>query len=199
MGHEIKHITYKENVNKKEVQSYWNDYASKAGWQEGSSGLPSDIRWIEDKVLPSYEDAMEYIKIIDNGWYDQIAVKYKHYNGLIKKTQTHQALEDRYMRLRNRYNELSSKTHYEGCKSKFISCKSCESKINSAYFGQRVYNFCPICKADLRPDTTLQLIKNAYDNYLKAEKELREEDKKARKKYESHAETRWLVKIEYHV
>ena len=60
MGHNIHFAEYSENVNKKQVQAEWDDYAAKEDWQEGCSGLGSDIRWI-DHVCESREKAEEYI------------------------------------------------------------------------------------------------------------------------------------------
>ena len=76
MGHNIHFAEYSENVNKKQVQAEWDDYAAKEDWQEGSSGLGSDIRWI-DHICESREEAEEYIRSHDKGWYDQLAVKFR--------------------------------------------------------------------------------------------------------------------------
>ena len=78
MGHEIRHETYPENVDKKKVQAEWDDTVRHICWQEGASGLGRPIRWL-DKVCGSYEEAEEYIQKQDKGWYDQLAVKYLDY------------------------------------------------------------------------------------------------------------------------
>ena len=76
--HNICHGTYDENVNKKEVQAYWDDYARMEDWQEGCSGLNRDIRWI-DHICTDLEEAKAYIESHDRQNYDQLAVKYREY------------------------------------------------------------------------------------------------------------------------
>ena len=47
MGHNIHYATYPENINKQVVQYEWDEYAAHEDWQEGCSGLPGKIRWID--------------------------------------------------------------------------------------------------------------------------------------------------------
>ena len=68
MSHNIKMSVYPENVNRTKVQSEWDNYVRMEDWQEGASGLPGKIRWIENTVLNSKEDAEEFINKNDNGW-----------------------------------------------------------------------------------------------------------------------------------
>lgn len=84
-------------------------------------------------------------------------------------------------------------------KSAYVSCKNCGSKLASSYFGGRLGNNCPICGADLRPESTLTAINNAKANAEKAKKELRVEEKKINNKSKKNAKVVWLVKTEYHV
>lgn len=196
MGHNIHHSTYPENVNKKAVQAEWDEYAMHEDWQEGCSGLNADIRWI-DYICQSYEEAEEYIEQHDKGWYDQLAVKYKDFPELTK-SKTYEILEERANRLQKRYIELRDKIHYQGCKSEFISCKSCGSKLASKYFNTRLNNTCPVCLADLRPKSTLDAISVAKKNAEKANADLKAELKKMKIKQDKKAKIRWLVKIEYH-
>lgn len=197
MGHEIMHFDYPENINKKEVEVGLNEYVSHATWQEGGGGLYSPIKWI-DKTFDSYGEAREYIRKIDTYNYDQLAVKYLEYPTL-KYSKTYDVLKERVERLNSRYNELRNNIHYKGVKSALVTCRNCDSKIATKYIGQTVYNNCPICKADLRPQSTLDLIGKAKENADKTSKDLAIEEKKLREKQKKNAKTRWLVKIEYHV
>ena len=54
MSHSIHYGTYNENVNKKSVQADWDHYAAMEDWQEGCSGLPGEIRWI-NHVCDDYD------------------------------------------------------------------------------------------------------------------------------------------------
>ena len=188
MGHNIHFAEYSENVNKKQVQAEWDDYVAKEDWQEGCSGLGSDIRWI-DHICESREEAEEYIRSHDKGWYDQLAVKFRKPTNESAKTKD---LRTRMSIAYKKYNYLARKVHYAGCVSEFISCRTCKSKIATHYIRS---NLCPVCGADLRPATTIARETAAKAKAEELEKKLAAEQVKDAKK---KGEIRWLVKIEYH-
>lgn len=198
MGHIVNYDTCEDNKTARvECEAYWNEVAEHDDWQEGCSGLCKPIRWI-DHVCTDYEEADEYIKAHDNGGYDQLAVKFCKYPP-IKPTKTYETLKERADRLTARYIELSNNIHYKGVKSAYVSCKNCGSKLASSYFGGRLGNNCPICGADLRPESTLTAINNAKANAEKAKDDLRIEEKNINNKLKKNAKIVWLVKTEYHV
>lgn len=85
MAHNIKHLTYKEDVDRKKVQANLDNYVAHEDWEEGCSGLNSPIRWIENcGVLNSYDEALAYINSHDKGWYDSLAVRFKDCDGKTK-------------------------------------------------------------------------------------------------------------------
>lgn len=80
MGHEIKYRSYPENVDRAKVEAEWNQYVRMECWQEGASGLANPIRWLGERhehICDSYDDAVEYLKLHDRNWYDQLAVRYR--------------------------------------------------------------------------------------------------------------------------
>lgn len=84
MAHNIKYFEYKEDVDRKKVQANLDNYVAHEDWEEGCSGLDSPIRWIENcGVFDSYDEALEYIKSHDKGWYDSLAVRYKWDNEIM--------------------------------------------------------------------------------------------------------------------
>lgn len=204
MSHNIQYFTYSKDVNKKQVNADIDNYVAHEDYQEGCSGLYSPIRWI-DKILDTYEDAEEYINSHDKGDYDSLAVMYYEYPKF-KETKTYEVLKERAERLKKRYLELRDRIHYADVKSKFITCRFCESKISTdvlsnkvksyAFWGKR--NDCPVCGRDLRPESALDIIEKARQNAEKAEKDLKAERRKIEKKLIRQAEIKWLVKIEYH-
>ena len=191
MSHNIMHSVYPGYVKKESVQAEWDEYAANEDWQEGCSGLPNNIRWI-NHICDDKEDAYDYIEKHDNGWYDQLAVKFKSYHPL-KETQKITNMKKRVLDLHTKYLNANNNIHYANVKSNFIGCKCCNSKISREYIKS---NYCPICKNDLRPETTLEKIDNMKKAYLEAEKKLKEETKKLSKKQKY--DIKWLVKIEYH-
>ena len=182
--HNIEYETYPENINRKKVQQFWDDYARRNG-----DGMYASIRWIENGVSESIEEAHARIEKMDTGDYGQYAVKYKQYRP--HKTK---AIEDLTKRLKEAYEDYtkkSNKIHYtpDTVSAEFISCPGCKSKISVQHIR---WNRCPICGSDLRPKTTLKLIENAKKKWTDLQKRLKDEEMKG--KYDIC----WLVKVEYH-
>lgn len=193
MGHDIKHYTYPQNVDKKQVQANFDNYAAHEGWQEGASGLNSPIRWL-DHVCESYDEAMEYIESHDKGWYDQLAVMYKEY----PKAVPSKTLENLITRLNCEITKRDdyAKTHSVlSFKAEYIGCPDCGSKLKRALLRSDI---CPLCRTDMRSKTTLDVLAR-YDANIKAlRKRIDEEKKKLERKNAAQAKIMWLVKIEYH-
>lgn len=198
MGHNIHYDTCADNEKaQKACEAYWNEYAAKVDRQEGCSGLSKPIRWLKHAPFDTEDAAREFIEESDNAWYDQLAVRFLQYPNL-NKSKTYDVLKERADRLRIRYEELRTKIHYEGVKSSFITCRTCQSKLASSYFGKRIRNTCPVCSADLRPESALAIIDTAKKNADKAKKDLITEERKLQEKQKKQVVVKWLVKIEYH-
>lgn len=76
MAHNIKHLDYHCSVSQRQVQKRLDNYVACEDYEEGATGLPSPIRWI-DHLCKNRDEALEYIKSRDRGWYDCLAVQYK--------------------------------------------------------------------------------------------------------------------------
>lgn len=194
MGHNIRYAEYPENVNRKKVQADWDNYVRHEDWQEGANSLPGQIRWIENEILGSEEEARAYINEHDNGWYDQIAVRFKEIK--VIKSKKYQELSEKLMELRKDFNKRNSVYYATTVKSEFVGCKFCGSKLASKYIQNT--NKCPLCKSDLRSPTTLSSLERLSERIKEVEKLLREEKQKLNKKLENNTTIKWLVKIEYH-
>lgn len=193
MSHEIRYGTYPLNCNKAGVKAEWDEVVRHEDYQEGASGLSSDIRWL-DVTLPTSGEAQKYIEKHDRGWYDCLAVKYLDFRK-VKPSKKIEELEARFNDLGKRYQEKSTKFHFADVKSEFIGCKNCGSKIARKFLHG---NRCPVCSVDMRPESTLNSIAAAKAAVEKAEANLAEEKRKYQKKCEDKAEVRWLVKVEFH-
>jgi len=193
MSHNIHHNTYPENVNKKQVQAYWDNYAAHEDWQEGCSGLDSPIRWL-DFVCADYNSAMQYIESHDKGWYDSLAVKFKN-TAKIKKTKKHEDLERRYKETVNQLREIENTLFCKDFKSQYLGCKKCGSKLNKDYLKS---NKCPLCHEDMRSDTVLKNIARLRNLEKELGKAIREEELRLSEKAGKKCEILWLVKVEYH-
>ena len=189
MSHNIMYRDYPEKVNKKQVQADWDHYVAMEDWQEGATGLPNAIQWLENHTYESYDLAKDAIKRLDKGWYDQLAVKYvsRSQTGNNKKvSELETAVEDAWKEYERRAKVLYPQT----LQAALITCKKCSSNLSKAYLKS---NLCPVCHEDLRPDHIKKSIKAAEDKWKRRRIELDDYKSKHGKK-----ETRWLVKIEYH-
>ena len=194
MSHEVRFVTYPENVNRRGVKRDWDIVVQHENYQEGSSGLPSDIRWIEDIILNSEEEAEEYIDTHDKGWYDQLAVRFKEVK--IKKSKKQTELENKISELTKEFNKKNSIPYATTVKSEYIGCKSCGSKLASKYIQNT--NKCPLCYNDLRSPTTLSSLEKLKERISESKKLLKEEEKRLAKQQEKNAVIKCLVKVEFH-
>jgi predicted Zn-ribbon and HTH transcriptional regulator len=191
MSHNIQYFTYKEDVNRKRVQAELDNYVAHEDWEEGCTGLYSPIRWIEHcGVLNSYDEALEYIKRHDKGWYDCLAVRYKE--SVVRGSAALRTAQERLEVAEKKWRDLDSKLHYADVKSDFIGCRNCGSKVSRKYLKS---NRCPVCNSDMRPQSTLDTLARYKANLDKQRALVAEEKKKSASK---NGKTLWLVKIEYH-
>lgn len=188
--HNIDYRSFPENVDKKKVKAEIDDYVAHEDWQEGASGLSSPIRWYETTPpCADYDDAKAFIDAHDNGWYDNLAVRYFKHNPVSGNKK--KELEDKVNLAREKSNRLSSALYPQTLKSEFIGCKDCGSKLARRLLKT---NFCPVCRADLRPETTLSAIRAADEKLKKAQDALCTYVKAHR----TVNKIMWLVKYEYH-
>lgn len=194
--HNIRFSTYPEDVNKESVQDEWDQYATIEGRGKGSYGLSGKIKWHEEIICDNYDEAVKTINEIDNCWYDQIEVKFID-NSEKPIPSSLKSKMDRLQNEKKKYLDLFKKQHYtsENTKSKFLSCKKCNSKIAVSYLKG---NHCPVCGNDLRPISTLELIKKKKELINSLEATINTEEAKLKEKCSSKGRIMWLVKIEYH-
>ena len=107
----------------------------------------------------------------------------------VKPTKKMQNLKDRIKKEEDKLYNHIEKTDCQNYKSKYIGCPQCGSKINKEY----IHNSrCPLCKEDLRSDTTKKTIERYKNNITKVRKEFRVE----KEKLSSKAKTKYLLLFE---
>lgn len=193
MSHNIEYYTYPATKKQKAIESELQSYAVRKTYEEGGGGLPRSIRWI-DSVCDDYESAKSFIERNDKGWYDQLAVKYNHFDKPITSKKLAE-LEAQLSDTRKKLRELESKVAFTDFKAQYISCKNCGSKLNKDYIKR---NNCVVCGYDMRSDTTKNAIARLKDKVKTLENAVREEARKVAQKKAKEAKVYWLVKIEYH-
>lgn len=200
MGHSVQYYTVevsKGQKGKDHIESIANQDAIEQG--DYNSSLNSEIRWI-DNIYADEEDAEKGIEKHDNGWYDQLAVKYKKHEGA-KKTKAIENMEKRLEKYRNDLIDYKTKNSVSNRKSQFVGCGKCESKINKEYIESRTnlwtWNICPLCNNELSSQTVLQAIKSKEERIKEAEERLHKLIKENNKK--GKHTLMWLIKTEFHV
>jgi len=188
MSHNIEHFEYPQNVSKQDVEKELNSYIAHEDWQEGCSGLYHPIRWLDDKVYDTYNDACEAINRLDKGWYDNIAVQY--YERETKADDKYKELEKKSDELYKEFDRRDKLLYSDFVISNSIGCKKCGSRLASKWLRS---NFCPVCKNDLRPEHMLKSVEAAKAKANRARKAAADYLVKVAKK-----RIMWLVKIEYH-
>ena len=196
MSHNIELFDYPQKGDKNAVKSKLDSHVAMADHGEGACGLPCPIEWI-DKTFDSRDEAEDFVSNYGSHDYKQVAVKYKSYEGChVIPSKKYLSLKKREEELEAKYKEKSRKLHYADVKSDYISCKTCGSKLSTAYLHS---NSCPLCYSDLRPVSTLSSIEAAKKAYKKAKTEAENEWKKLEARFRKDKyEIRWFLKIEYH-
>ena len=189
--HNPTYRTYSIMENPKDIEREIGREVAACCWQEGGTLEP--IKWMRDKEFDSYEEAYEWLKKTDNGWYDNRAVVYTDLSDLSSKK-----LED-LIRRRSEWREkksiLMKKCHFAGVKSAKITCKHCDSSISSKYMEKR--NTCPVCGADMRPATILNTLQNYQNRIVELDQSIHAEKKGLAQKAKTKKQ-KWLVYYDYH-
>lgn len=191
MSHEVNHFTYPYKCNKVQVQNELADWVRRKCWEEGG-GMNGSIRWIDGQIYNSYAAATEAIDKLDRGHYDQLAVPYRE----LPHDITSKKIESLKLKIKEAYKlytALDREVVVKTFKAQYVACKGCGSKLNKDHLNS---NFCPLCRTDMRSETTQNKIKMLYQKWQNLQVELRKEEEALASK---KGVTKWLVKIEYHM
>lgn len=189
MSHNIEYREYIENINRDYVKRELDHYVSQADWQEGCSGLYNGIRWLDNVPVQADSEAAEkYISAHDRGNYDNLAVRYYEHHP--KQTEALKALTEKGCKALKEYEARDTAVWAETVAAQFVTCKACGSKLSRIHIKT---NRCPVCRADLRPETQLKRVAAAKAKWDKAVEARKEYIKK-----HSDRKVMWLVKFEYH-
>lgn len=203
MGHACQILKFKSSMSKRAISDECDAWANancdpyEHGGHYDCGGLRGGVRFTS-KVFDTEREAMDYLESTF-GNYDQIAVQFKRPVG--KELSPTQKLLNARKKWKDCYQRLRAfdKPHYAGVASKTVTCKKCGSSLATAFCGKSYNNNCPVCRADLRPPSTLEALAKAQSNYKQAQKELEMlergfEQKQTARKYELY----WAVACEVH-
>jgi hypothetical protein len=190
--HCIHNFVVDEKVARDTVLAQASSYADDEGDHKGQI---HNIRWFDKTICDNEESAEEFIHNHDNGWYDNLAVRFYSYPRM-KKSKRLETLEERLATLHSRLRTMENTNYTDTLTStEFVGCKCCGSKIATKYLKG---NRCPICGADMRPKTTLDRLSALKERIENTKAEIHEEKVSLQKKQRKNAVVKWLVKIEFH-
>lgn len=195
MSHNPTFRTYSAECKPSDIESNIAEEVSHICYQEGGHLIP--IRWNENKIFNSYDEAREYLITTDSGWYDNRAVLYLDYSdveGFVTSKKL-LSLREKIRKLREQDRKLHSTNYYENRKSKFFGCKKCESKIAIAYMSK---NNCPVCGELTIPPSVKIKIEEIKNKISEINSEINSVEKELMSKLRSKASKRWLVYYDYH-
>ena len=194
--HEISYFDYDYELSTKSISADLERIAAK---HSDAGGLYNGIQF-KSSLTPfeNREKAYEYIQKIDTD-YANICVPYLDYPNLKYDKSKLKDMESKLNELQREYYGRCDRQYYttETVKSAYLGCKNCGSRLAVKYLRG---NNCPLCRAEMRPDTELNKIKALKEKYDKAFNAFvsardKEEDKA---KKNCKPKKMWLCKIEYH-
>jgi len=159
--------------------------------ESDGDGYSGPLKW-HDEVLPlkNKEEAENWIRAHDKGWYDDHAVLFYDYSDA-KETKKMENLKKKGAELAERLVAFENEHSVRKFKAEYIGCSNCGSKVAKKYLRSER---CPVCGSDLRSESTLKKIKELNDKVIQTREEYRAEGEKQK----SRAKIKWLVKFEYH-
>jgi hypothetical protein len=186
MSHNICYLDVKENAKRDDVMYEIEYHADREG-----DGYSSRVKW-HDEISPceSREEAYKRICDLDNGWYDDHAVRYKKYDRA-KKTKKIEEYEKKVAELIEGKKIYAREHSIQSFQATHVGCKHCGSKLYKKLIRTEC---CPLCHTDLRSETTLKKLQWYDDKRAEYENRIAAEEKKQKRGYEIY----WLVKYEFH-
>ena len=184
--HNIEHWVFEEKVNRKNVVDDIQDYAEREG--DGYSG---PLKWHDEvEPLASREEAEEWIRVHDKGWYDDHAVRFYDYSKA-EDTKKITELKGRFKETCEKIGGFQEEHSVRNFKAEYIGCSGCGSKIARKYLRSE---FCPVCHRDLRSEGVLSKLEALISKRAEIEKKIAAEKAKQTGK----RQVLWLVKFEFH-
>lgn len=179
---------------------------SGAGSQFSYNGSFLNIRFVDTRTYMGVTDASHAIESMQNRRDDNIAVPFYDFERSLSANKEIQALDKKIKELEKACRKADNESYLKNITSRLVTCRNCDSKIRRSFWGERpsyVSNFCPVCNADLRPDSTRDSIarkkaalRKAIDDKANLEKEL---TLKLSANPEKYAEKFWLVNASLYI
>ena len=197
MGHACEILTFPEKISTREISKKCGEWATYNCDLQETGGFGYEYLNVNftTRIFDSYEEAKKYLDGTF-GNYREIAVRYKEYPK-IQPNKTISDLERRIMEYATRITEIDE-PHYKGVAQATVKCKSCGSSLSTKFCGKTYYNSCPVCRAELRPESIMKKRESYQNTMYDLKEKLKSEEKKQNQKNSTKAQLYWAVACEVH-
>ena len=184
--HNIHYLEVEEKADRNKILAHIEYHASHDG-----DGYCGKVKW-HDNISPckNREEAEKLISKLDNGWYDDHAVRYYDYSSAVT-TKKIEELKAKRMEVIDKKNAYMHEHSFSNFKAEYIGCSNCGSKLSKKYL--RGY-YCPVCRGDMRSET----IKKKLADFDQKNEHILEQIEIEKQKQKKAQKVMWLVKYEYH-
>lgn len=159
MSCNVEYRTYKDSskLDRRGIEAELNAYVAQVDYQEGASGLPQRLRWLNDvQPFATADEAEDYLeeKYGDRDKYACVAVRFCEASpDALKSDKQYMDLVAKRAALREKREKLANAVYIKTLKAKIVTCKECGCGIPTARWN---YNHCPVCRTDLRPESVMK-------------------------------------------
>lgn len=175
------------NKNQKTMKKAMEDISSAVRHESDLEEFPNmglhimNIREIQPgKVFADFDAAERYCMNEFTSWMRNYNVMVAFSDTSCVKTTKHlSSLKERMDRETDKMNTYAKEHSVSEFKASYVSCPKCGSKINKDYIG---YDRCPLCKTDLRSETTKKTIARYKNNIIQLKKQIKDEEQKQKDK-----------------
>lgn len=180
MGHAMQILRFENGEDMKTIQTECDAWlAAHVDRRENPHPGSMTIRATRKGVFETLDAAEEYLHGTFGNYRCEMVSYYHCPKRSVSKREVE--LKQKIAEAATKVN-AAAKTHYLGSASKFVTCRHCEAKLPTSYCGTRYHNHCPVCGADIRPQSAKDKDKAARAKLAALEKQLRTteiaEDKK---------------------
>lgn len=198
MSCNIEHRTYTDDpkLNRRGIEAQLDAYVAAADWQEGASGLPQHIKWL-DSVQPfaTEQEARDYLEESygNKDSYACVAVRfYEADPEALQKDKQYTDLVARRKELNEKYVKDANTSYIRTLKAKTVTCKKCGCGIPTEHWD---LNYCPVCRLDIRPKSVKDRQEREWEAINKLDERIETRRGMVARK---GGKLRWLVRFAYH-
>ncbi len=198
--------TFNYSLSKNDIFSevYDNLVNSNPSWDY--RGHLDNIRFVENTVYRSCDEATEALHRIQRDSRDNVAVPFWDFDDRIREKL--REYDERTAKAHERLEKALAERWLPTVSSRLVTCRTCGSALSREHLLKRelqgrYYDHCPVCNGDLKPNSMRERINSLRNSWEKAKAVRAEEEKKLIDKLMSnpgkYGKKMWLVEAAAYV